>query len=95
MRRARVFVFPSRYEGFGLPPLEAMRLGVPTVVSTEGALPEVCGDGALQVGPDDVEGLAAAIGKADAALGRRGRARAQQFQWSKTARRTLEIYGVQ
>jgi glycosyltransferase involved in cell wall biosynthesis len=92
MRRARVFVFPSRYEGFGLPPLEAMRLGVPTVVSTGGALPEVCGDGALQVDPDDVEGLEAAIRRADARLGEKGKRRAMQFQWEGTARRTLKVY---
>lgn len=92
MKRARVFVFPSRYEGFGLPPLEAMRLGVPTVVSREGALPEICGDGALYVDPDDAEGLAAQLSRADAKLGQRGLARAREFEWAKTALATAELY---
>ncbi|MBL8954962.1 MAG: glycosyltransferase family 4 protein [Myxococcaceae bacterium] len=94
MRRARVFVFPSLYEGFGLPPLEAMRLGVPTVVSTGGALPEVVGDGALVVPPDDVTALAQAIVRADAALGQRGRKRALEFEWATTAEKTLAAYGA-
>ncbi len=94
MRRARCFVFPSRYEGFGLPPLEAMRLGVPTIVSTAGALPEVCGDGAVQVPPDDAGALARAIAEADARLGERGRARAAGFQWAKCARATLDAYAA-
>ena len=92
MRRAKVFVFPSLYEGFGLPPLEAMRLGVPTVVSTGGALPEVCGDGAWVVEPDDVDALARAISSADAALGARGAAWARRFTWASCAERTLAIY---
>lgn len=94
MRRARVFAFPSRYEGFGLPPLEAMRLGVPTVVSTEGALPEVCGDGALQVPPDDAAALARAIERADAALARRGQQRARSFEWSRAAEATMRVYAT-
>ncbi len=98
MRRASVFVFPSRYEGFGLPPLEAMRLGVPTIVSTEGSLPEVCGDGALQVRPDDVGGLAEVLStwlgsEAERATWRqRGLARAAGFSWATTARVTSAIY---
>ncbi len=98
MRRATVFAFPSRYEGFGLPPLEAMRLGVPTVVSNAGALPEVCGDAAVQVSPGDVEGWTAALGallkspeerRARAAAGRK---RAERFTWRETAKRTIEVY---
>ena len=61
MAAAPVFVFPSRDEGFGLPPLEAMALGTPVVVSTAAALPEVCGDAAVQVAPDDAGGLATAL----------------------------------
>ncbi|MEW5737903.1 MAG: glycosyltransferase family 1 protein [Myxococcota bacterium] len=99
MRRAGVFVFPSRYEGFGLPPLEAMHLGVPTIVSTEGSLPEVCGDGALQVGPDDGVGLATRLEEllSDSALraewARKGRLRAAHFRWKRTAEATEQVYG--
>ncbi len=99
MKRAHVFVFPSRYEGFGLPPLEAMRLGVPTIISTAGALPEVCGDAALQVNPEDDAQLAAQLArllddpKARKALGARGKKRAAQFSWEETARKMLALYG--
>jgi glycosyltransferase involved in cell wall biosynthesis len=95
MRRASVFVFPSLYEGFGLPPLEAMRLGVPTIVSNAGALPEICGDGADSVAPDDVEGLGAAIVRAlndGRALAERGRQRAARFTWEACAKKTLDVY---
>jgi len=98
MRRATVFAFPSRYEGFGLPPLEAMCLGVPTVVSTAGALPEICGEAAVQVAPDDVEGWEAAIQallnspeecRARAAAGKE---RAGRFTWKEAARQTIQVY---
>ncbi len=98
MKRAGVFVFPSRYEGFGLPPLEAMRLGVPTVVSSAGSLPEVCGDGAVQVAPDDVDGLTEELGRlladgrAREALGKRGQAWARRFRWSDSAEKTVAVY---
>ena len=98
MKRAGVFVFPSRYEGFGLPPLEAMRLGVPTIISNAGSLPEVCGDGAWQVGVDDVGALAGKIDRllgSDAerrALAARGRAHAARFSWAETAKATKAIY---
>lgn len=98
MKRAGVFVFPSRYEGFGLPPLEAMRLGVPTIVSNAGSLPEVCGDGAWQVGVDDVEGLAGLLERllasetARQTLAASGLARARTFSWADTAKATLEVY---
>ena len=98
MRRATVFAFPSRYEGFGLPPLEAMCLGVPTVVSTAGALPEICGEAAVQVAPDDVEGWATAIqGLLNSPEERRARAaagkeRAGRFTWKEAARQTIQVY---
>jgi glycosyltransferase involved in cell wall biosynthesis len=100
MRRASVFVFPSRMEGFGLPPLEAMRLGIPTIVSDAGALPEVCADAALAVRPDDAEGLAAALARLLRskeerwAWAEKGRARAAQFTWKRTAQCTLEAYAA-
>ncbi|MCP3057770.1 glycosyltransferase family 4 protein [Myxococcus sp. K38C18041901] len=98
MRRAALFVFPSRYEGFGLPPLEAMRLGTPAIVSTAGSLPEVCGDAALAVRPDDAEGLAESIHRLlcspeeRKAFAERGRARAAEFTWKRTADGTLAAY---
>ena len=98
MKRAHAFVFPSRYEGFGLPPLEAMRLGVPTIVSTAGALPEVCGDGAVHVDPDDEAGLAFQLARllddpaAREGLAARGKARAADFTWEETARKVLALY---
>ncbi|MFO0599555.1 MAG: glycosyltransferase family 1 protein [Myxococcaceae bacterium] len=96
--RAGVFVFPSRYEGFGLPPLEAMRLGVPTIVSTGGSLPEVVGDGAAVVAPDDVDALAQLLSSwtrsesLRAEWSRKARARAADFTWERSAKQTLEIY---
>ncbi|HZA14606.1 MAG TPA: glycosyltransferase family 1 protein, partial [Myxococcaceae bacterium] len=98
MRRASVFAFPSRYEGFGLPPLEAMRLGVPCIVSNAGALPEVCGDAAVAISPDDHLALAAAIERLLDDRGERqrlsaaGLARAARFTWDACAERTLEVY---
>lgn len=95
---ALAFVYPSRYEGFGFPPLEAMARGVPTIVSDASSLPEIVGDDAIRVGPDDAAGLAAAIERlaGDEALrrelGERGRRRAAGFQWRRSAKRHLEVY---
>ncbi|KPF78551.1 hypothetical protein IP88_03400 [alpha proteobacterium AAP81b] len=89
---ALCLAFPSTTEGFGLPPLEAMTLGCPAIIAPCGALPEVCGDAALAVAPDDVAGWAAAIASlADdparrAALVARGRAQAARFTWEAAAR---------
>ena len=97
---AALFVFPSLYEGFGLPPLEAMACGVPVVASNVSAMPEVAGDAAMLVDPRDVDGLASAIAQVlrDGALRARlrvaGIARARQFSWETTARRTLDAYAA-
>lgn len=97
-RGARLFVFPSRYEGFGLPPLEAMACGVPVICSNAASLPEVVGDEAIQVEPDDVSALADAMRSVLAdenlwqALKNKGLARAQQFSWEISARQLLKVY---
>jgi glycosyltransferase involved in cell wall biosynthesis len=98
MQRATVFVFPSRGEGFGLPPLEAMALGTPVVASTAGALPEVCGDAAVLVPPDDAAGLAEALRRLLTSPAERearsmaGIARARGFRWSTVAAQLEAIY---
>lgn len=98
-RLARVFVFPSLYEGFGLPPLEAMASGTPVVTSNVSSLPEVAGDAAVLVDPYDPSAIADGIIRviSDEALSRtmreKGLRRAQQFSWEASARRVLEIYG--
>jgi len=98
MAHADAFVFPSRYEGFGLPPLEAMWSGTPAVVSNQGALPEVCGPSAIQVHPDDGEGLAQAMARLtrDPAERRHraeaGQAWARRFTWARAAKETAEVY---
>lgn len=95
---AALFVFPSLYEGFGLPVLEAMACGVPVVCSNRSSLPEVAGDAAIQVDPLDVIALAAAIGRVlgDAALAddmrQRGLRQAARFSWTETAQQTLTVY---
>jgi glycosyltransferase involved in cell wall biosynthesis len=95
---ADLFVFPSLYEGFGLPPLEAMACGAPVITSNTSSLPEVVGDAALQVDPRDVEALAHAMKSVledeslAAILRARGFDRVKRFSWEETARRTLEVY---
>jgi glycosyltransferase involved in cell wall biosynthesis len=96
--RADVFVYPSHYEGFGLPVLEAMTLGAPVVTSSASSLPEVAGDAALLVNPSDVEEQANAIlqiisdSQFRDGLIKKGKARAASFSWDRTARETLEVY---
>ncbi|WP_322495761.1 glycosyltransferase family 1 protein [Chloroflexus sp.] len=95
---ATVFVFPSIYEGFGMPPLEAMACGTPVITSNTSSLPEVVGDAGLMVAPTDTIGLAEAIRRvlvdADlrAELRQRGLARARRFSWADTAAKTLAAY---
>jgi len=95
---ADLFVYPSRYEGFGLPVLEAMACGVPVVTTTGGSLPEVAGDGALLVDPGDPGTLAAAMARllgdraARDRLARRGRDRAAAQTWDRCAALTADAY---
>lgn len=95
---ALALVFPSLYEGFGLPVLEAMACGCPVICSNAASLPEVAGDAALLIDPFEVEDLATAMDKVvgDCTLRedliRKGLLRAAQFSWEKTAKQTLEIF---
>jgi glycosyltransferase involved in cell wall biosynthesis len=97
-RLAGVFVFPSLYEGFGLPPLEAMASGTPVVTSNVSSLPEVAGDAAVLVDPYDPVAIADGIYSVLAdewlrrELRRKGLARARQFSWETSIRRVREIY---
>lgn len=95
---AELFVFPSQYEGFGLPVLEAMACGAPVVCSNRSSLPEVAGDAALLCDPSDVSALAQAmeyivVDRARQVEWReRGLARAAQFTWARTAWQTVDVY---
>ncbi len=95
---ADLFVFPSLYEGFGLPPLEAMACGTPVVTSHVSSLPEVVGEAALMVPPEDVEALTEAMerGLSDLSLRRelvnKGLEQARRFTWKGAAERLLAIY---
>ena len=97
-RGAEVFVFPSRREGFGLPPLEAMACGTPVVASNSGSLPEIIGPAGFAVDPDDVRGMAGAIiaiimqAPLAADLRRQGPQQAAKFTWEQTAVETLKVY---
>ncbi len=95
---AAVFVYPSLYEGFGFPPLEAAACGVPTVVSRKTSLPEVMGDGAIYVDPESPADIAKGIEKALSydeevrEIVRRGQKNSKRFRWSQVARETLAVY---
>jgi glycosyltransferase involved in cell wall biosynthesis len=88
---AQCFLFPSLYEGFGLPPLEAMHCGCPTIVSNRTSLPEVCGDGAAYCDPTDPADIARQLQRVLSSaslrqeLRERGLARAQSFSWKSAA----------
>lgn len=96
--RAEAFVFPSLYEGFGLPPLEAMALGTPVVTSNVSSLPEVLGDAAVFVNPEKVFDISRGIREVllndglQESLIERGRQRVLRFSWEASVRRVLEIY---
>ncbi len=97
-RLAAVFVFPSLYEGFGLPPLEAMASGAPVVTSNVSSLPEVAGDAAVLVDPYDVDSIVDGIRRVltDPALAdelrRKGPVRAREFSWERSVARTRDLY---
>ncbi len=95
---ADLFVFPSLHEGFGLPPLEAMQCGCPVIVSNCSSLPEVVGDAAIKINPENVDELADAMkrvmqsSKLRKELAKKGLAQAGKFSWEKAARETLAVY---
>jgi len=97
-RGAVAFIFPSLYEGFGLPPLEALACGTPVVGSDVASLPEVVGDGGVLLSPSDAEGMARALIRLAsdesyrAAMSRRALEQAARFSWNRTARATWRAY---
>jgi len=95
---AMFFVYPSFFEGFGLPPLEAMQCGTPVIAGNKTSIPEVVGDAGLLVDPYDIDALADAMQKLLSddslrnALKQKGSERVKAFSWSRTARQTLDIF---
>ena len=93
-----MFVFPSRYEGFGLPVLEAMACGCPVVCSNASSLPEVAGDAAILIDPADTSALRRQMDRVlteptlREGLRARGLRQAAQFSWERTARETVKVY---
>lgn len=97
MQAARIFVYPSLYEGFGLPPAEAMACGLPVVASNRASLPEVVGEAGLQVDPESADELASAIRRLldeptlARELGEQAQERSQRFDWEVSARQMEEV----
>jgi glycosyltransferase involved in cell wall biosynthesis len=97
-RSANSMVFPSRYEGFGLPPLEAMACGTPVVTTNSASLPEIVGDAAFTVDPEDARGMAGAIissviqEELAAEMSQKGLQQAARFSWDDTATQTVIVY---
>ena len=98
IKGARAVVYPSLYEGFGIPPLEAMAVGTPVLTSNTSSLPEVVGDAAVLVDPEDVGSIASGMediwtdGDLRQSLQEKGWLRAQRFAWDKSARQTMDLY---
>lgn len=97
---ALMFIYPSLYEGFGLPPLEAMQCGCPVITSNVSSLPEVVGDAAVTIAPDDLDAASSAIEKiySDESFRSRlaagGMERAREFSWAKTAEKIVRIFDI-
>ena len=97
-KKAKIFIFPSLYEGFGLPVLEAMAHGTPVITTGNSSLPEVCKECAVYIEATDVEGISKAIffllqqQSLRESLKQKGLERSQQFSWEKTALKTIETY---
>ncbi len=95
---ASLFVFPSLYEGFGLPPLEAMACGTAVITSNRSSLPEVAGEGAWLIDPDDSDELASAMNtlledeRRRRELAAKGLEQARRFSWQRTVSETMAIY---
>jgi glycosyltransferase involved in cell wall biosynthesis len=97
-RMSDLLIYPSLYEGFGIPVLEAMKLGVPVITSSTTALPEVAGEAALLVDPEDTEDMAGGMSRIlvdrtlNETLRQKGKERARGFTWEKNGETYLEVY---
>ncbi|MBI1871733.1 MAG: glycosyltransferase family 4 protein [Chlamydiae bacterium] len=97
-QKAALFIYPSFYEGFGLPPLEALSSGTPVIAARRASLPEVLGDAALWIDPQNAEAIAIAIERMireeglKSELIRKGEEQVKKFSWEKAARETLQVY---